>query len=71
MEQLAHEGATMIVVSHEMAFAREAADRVIFLEDGRVVEEGPPEIVLDAPREEATRRFLRRVLMPGSPPVPG
>jgi len=69
MEQLAHEGATMIVVSHEMAFAREAADRVIFLEDGRVVEEGPPEVVLDAPREEATRRFLRRVLMPGSAAV--
>jgi ABC-type polar amino acid transport system ATPase subunit len=62
MEQLAHEGSTMIVVSHEMAFAREAADRVIFLEEGCVVEEGPPEVVLDAPREEATRQFLRRVL---------
>jgi polar amino acid transport system ATP-binding protein len=62
MEELAHEGATMIVVSHEMAFAREAADRVLFLEDGRVLEEGPPEVVLDAPKEEATRLFLRRVL---------
>ncbi len=62
METLAHEGSTMIVVSHEMAFAREAADRVIFLEGGVVVEEGPPEQVLDAPREEATRQFLRRFL---------
>jgi len=62
MEELAHEGATMIVVSHEMAFAREAADRVLFLQDGLVLEEGPPEVVLDAPREEATRLFLRRVL---------
>ena len=62
METLAHEGSTMIVVSHEMAFAREAADRVIFLEGGVVVEEGPPEQVLDAPQEEATRQFLRRFL---------
>ena len=45
-----------------MAFAREAADRVIFLEGGMVVEEGPPEQVLDAPREDATRQFLRRFL---------
>ncbi len=62
MEQLAHEGSTMIVVSHEMAFAREAADRVLYLEDGVVVEEGPPEQVLDDPREEATQQFLRRFL---------
>ena len=55
MAELAHEGATMIVVSHEMAFAREAADRVLFLQDGRVLEEGPPEVVIDAPKEEATR----------------
>ena len=61
METLAHEGSTMIVVSHEMAFAREAADRVLFLEEGRVLEEGPPEQVLDAPREDVTRRFLRRL----------
>jgi polar amino acid transport system ATP-binding protein len=61
MEELAHEGSTMIVVSHEMGFAREAADRVVFLEDGRILEEGPPEQVLDAPGEEATRRFLRRL----------
>ena len=66
MEELAHEGATMIVVSHEMAFAREAADRVLFLEGGVVVEEGPPEQVLDAPRVPATQEFLRRFLSEGA-----
>lgn len=60
MAELAHEGTTMIVVSHEMQFAREAADRVVFLHDGRILEEGPPEAVLDAPEHEATRAFLRR-----------
>ncbi len=62
MEELAHEGSTMIVVTHEMSFAREAADRVIYLDEGRIVEEGPPEQVLDAPREELTQQFLRRFL---------
>ncbi len=66
MEQLAHEGSTMIVVSHEMAFAREAADRVIYLEGGVVVEEGPPEQVLDDPQQEATKQFLRRFLSEGA-----
>jgi polar amino acid transport system ATP-binding protein len=71
MEELAHEGSTMIVVSHEMGFAREAADRVIYIDGGVIVEEGPPEQVLDAPREEATRQFLRRVLAPVAAAVPG
>ena len=62
MEDLAHEGATMIVVTHELHFAREAADRVVFLQDGRIVEEGPPEKVLDNPDDERTRQFLRRFL---------
>jgi ABC-type polar amino acid transport system ATPase subunit len=62
MEELAHEGATMIVVTHEMHFAREAADRVIFMEEGVVCEEGPPEQVLHEPTDERTRRFLRRFL---------
>ncbi len=62
METLAHEGSTMIVVSHEMQFCREAADRVLFMEGGVVLEEGPPEQVLNEPREEATRQFLRRFL---------
>ncbi|MDQ3880292.1 MAG: amino acid ABC transporter ATP-binding protein [Chloroflexota bacterium] len=62
MEDLAHEGVTMIVVTHEMHFAREAADRVVFMEEGTILEEGPPEQVLNAPRDERTRQFLRRFL---------
>jgi ABC-type polar amino acid transport system ATPase subunit len=62
MEELAHEGSTMIVVSHEMQFAREAADRVVFMQDGSIVEVGPPEQVLDAPQRDETRQFLRRFL---------
>ncbi len=62
MEDLAHSGTTMIVVTHEMHFAQEAADRVVFMEEGRIVEEGPPEQVLDDPQHEATNRFLRRFL---------
>ncbi len=62
MEELAHEGTTMIVVTHEMHFAREAADTVIFMEGGVVVEAGPPEQVLSKPTDERTQRFLRRFL---------
>jgi len=62
MEDLAHEGTTMIVVTHEMHFAQEAADRVVFMEDGRIIEEGPPEQVLNDPRHEETTHFLRRFL---------
>jgi ABC-type polar amino acid transport system ATPase subunit len=52
----------MIVVTHEMAFAREAADRVYFIEEGVFVEAGPPEQVIQAPRDERTARFLARLL---------
>ena len=62
MEDLAHEGTTMIVVTHEMHFAQEAADRVVFMEDGVVIEQGPPEQVLNDPRHEETTHFLRRFL---------
>jgi ABC-type polar amino acid transport system ATPase subunit len=62
MEDLAHGGTTMIVVTHEMHFAQEAADRVVFMENGVIVEEGPPEQVLNDPRHEATTHFLRRFL---------
>jgi ABC-type histidine transport system ATPase subunit len=62
MEDLAHEGRTMIVVTHEMQFAREAADRVYYVEDGEFVEIGPPEQVIEHPREERTRAFLARFL---------
>jgi len=50
----------MIVVTHEMQFAREVGDRVVFMDEGRIVEEGPPSEVLDNPREGRTKRFLRR-----------
>ena len=59
MEELAHEGATMIVVTHEMAFAREAADRVYFIDEGRFVEVGPPEAVIDSPAGPPHARLPR------------
>jgi polar amino acid transport system ATP-binding protein len=62
MRDLARNGMTMLVVTHEMQFAREVGDRLIFMDEGRIVEEGKPLDVLDRPREERTRRFLRRTL---------
>jgi ABC-type polar amino acid transport system ATPase subunit len=55
-------GTTMLVVTHEMHFARDVGDRVVFMDGGKIVEQGPPSDVLDHPREERTRRFLRRSL---------
>lgn len=65
MRSLVAEGMTMMVVTHEMAFAREVADRVVFMDEGVVVEEGPPEAVLGAPEHPRTKDFLARVLNPG------
>jgi len=62
MKQLAGEGMTMIVVTHEMGFAREVADNVVFMDGGLVVESGPPREVLERPRNERTRAFLSKVL---------
>jgi len=62
MRDLAREGMTMIVVTHEMQFAREVGDRVVFMDSGKIVEEGIPIEVLDHPKEERTQRFLRRTL---------
>src|ERR671911_2036510 len=62
MRDLARDGMTMLVVTHEMQFAREVGDRLIFMDEGRIVEEGIPLDVLDRPREERTRKFLRRTL---------
>jgi len=62
MRQLADEGMTMVVVTHEMGFAREAADRVIFMDGGVIVEEGTPEQMFGAPQQERTQSFLRKVL---------
>ncbi|HZY42063.1 MAG TPA: ATP-binding cassette domain-containing protein, partial [Anaerolineae bacterium] len=61
MQKLAREGMTMIVVSHEMGFAREVAHRIIFMEDGSIVEEGPPQQLFMQPQQDRTRRFLRRL----------
>ena len=61
MRQLAEEGMTMIVVTHEMQFARDMADRVVFFEGGRVAESGTPEQIFSAAQQERTRAFLRRV----------
>ncbi len=62
MTDLAHEGMTMLVVSHEMGFARAAANRIIFMDAGQIVEEAPPDTFFTSPREERTRRFLEHIL---------
>ena len=62
MRELAEEGMTMIVVTHEMGFAREVASRVVFMDQGLVVEEGAPAEVLGNPQQERTKRFLGLVL---------
>jgi len=62
MKDLAREGMTMVVVTHEMGFAREVGDRVIFLDEGRIVEEGKPQEIFTQPREERTRVFLSKIL---------
>ncbi|MCB0137103.1 MAG: amino acid ABC transporter ATP-binding protein [Caldilineaceae bacterium] len=61
MQQLAEEGMTMIVVSHEMGFARQVASRIVFMEGGVVVEQGPPQQMFDNPVHERTRAFLRKI----------
>jgi polar amino acid transport system ATP-binding protein len=60
MRQLARDGMTMVVVTHEMSFARDVADRVVFMEGGVIVEEGPPETMFSAPKTERVRQFLKR-----------
>jgi ABC-type polar amino acid transport system ATPase subunit len=64
MQELAADGMTMIVVTHEMSFAREVADRVVFMSDGCIVEQGPPETIFSRPTHERTKAFLHRVLDP-------
>jgi polar amino acid transport system ATP-binding protein len=63
MEELAREGMTMIVVTHEMGFARRAADRIAMMDDGRLIEEGTPEHFFHQPREERTKQFLSKILV--------
>ena len=62
MQQLARDGMTMMIVSHEMGFARAAADRVVFMDHGQIVEQGTPEQIFDDPQEERTRKFLQHIL---------
>ncbi|MBB3112317.1 polar amino acid transport system ATP-binding protein [Paenibacillus phyllosphaerae] len=62
MKQLAAEGMTMVVVTHEMGFAREVADRVVFMEQGGIVEVGPPTVIFENPQQDRTRAFLSKVL---------
>jgi putative glutamine transport system ATP-binding protein len=62
MKTLANEGMTMVVVTHEMGFAREVADRVVFMDKGHIVEEATPDEFFSNPREERARLFLNRVL---------
>ncbi len=62
MQQLAESGLTMLVVTHEMGFARDVADRVVFMDGGVIVEEGPPERIFNQPFHERTRQFLKRTL---------
>jgi len=62
MRELAREGLTMLIVSHEVGFAKEAADRIMIMNDGKIIEEGPPSVIFSNPRHEFTRKFLHRIL---------
>jgi ABC-type histidine transport system ATPase subunit len=62
IRELVAEGMTMMIVTHEMAFAREVANRVVFMDQGRIAEDGPPETIFTNPKESRTREFLARVL---------
>ena len=64
IRRLAEAGMTMIVVTHEIRFAREVADRVVFMDEGRIVEQGPPTELLERPTQERTQRFLRLIERP-------
>ena len=65
IKELAASGMTMIIATHEMGFARDIARRVCFLEEGRIIEDAPPAELFASPRDERTRRFLRRIVDAG------
>ena len=65
IRELAAEGMTLLIATHEMGFARDVADRICFLDEGRILEEGPPAQLLVAPQEERTQRFLQRIISAG------
>ena len=62
MKSLANQGMTMVVVSHEMGFAREVGDRVLFVDEGRIIEEGTPKEIFENPKQERTKLFLSKIL---------
>jgi len=62
MLQLAREGMTMVVVSHEMGFARNAANRILFMDEGQIIEDTTPELLFESPKEQRTREFLSKIL---------
>jgi len=62
IKELAEEGMTMAIVTHEMGFAKEVADRVIFIDEGKILEDGSPEDVFNNPKNERTKDFLRKVI---------
>ncbi len=62
MKNLAQEGMTMVVVTHEMGFAREVGDRVLFVDEGRIIEQGTPAAIFESPKEERTKTFLSKIL---------
>ena len=65
IRELAAEGMTLVIATHEMGFARDVADRICFLDEGRILEEGPPSVILSSPREQRTQRFLQRIISAG------
>ena len=65
IRELAAEGMTLVIATHEMGFARDVADRICFLDEGRILEEGPPSVILKTPREERTQKFLQRIIRAG------
>ncbi|MEO7117011.1 MAG: ATP-binding cassette domain-containing protein, partial [Caldimonas sp.] len=67
MKLLAKEGMTMMVVTHEMSFAREVADTVVVMDEGRVIEAGVPDVIFRSPRQARTQAFLQAILRPGPP----
>ena len=62
MKSLANQGMTMVVVTHEMGFAREVGDRVLFVDEGRIIEEGTPKEIFENPKQERTKLFLSKIL---------
>ena len=62
MRNLAADGMTMVIVTHEMAFAAQVADRVVVMDAGRIIEQGPPDVIFKSPAQERTRSFLRAVI---------